>query len=293
MVLQPEVTLFDSVIPMMTWEDRYKYLGVLLGPNPETCLDELASEFRDNVEKLFQSCLADWMKLEAYKVFFMAKLDYALRSTLAHKKWALKLDRFVRSTVKRSLGLPGRVCDAFYVPTVQGGVGLKSIEDDLGNLIITHAVKMLTSPDNFFRVVAIHSLDMTIKKRYGQTNGPEDRWRFLANQLRIAHEGRKGDISMIWSRVRDFVREIGVRLHGGTDQNLSPSSISVGDEALPEHFCKVFLRVLCATRATAWLKSGLHLANRGLMPTPSAKQLTLTIGSETAVSCGIESTDLL
>ena len=189
-VLQSEFTLLDNIIPVMSWEDRYKYLGVLLDPNPETCLDELAAAFRDETEKLFQSCLADWMKLEAFKEFVMPKLDCALRSTLAHKKWATKLDRFVRTTVKRSLGLPGRVCDAFfYVPTVQGGVGLKSIEDDLGNLLITHAVKMLTSPDNFVRGVAVYSLDATVKKQFGQTEGPKDRWRFLANQIRIAHEG--------------------------------------------------------------------------------------------------------
>ena len=74
--------------------------------NPEVCLDKFAAEFRKNMEKLFQSALADWMELEA---FVVPKLDYALCSTLAHKKWK-ELDRFVRRTVKRSLDLPGRVC---------------------------------------------------------------------------------------------------------------------------------------------------------------------------------------
>ena len=57
-------------------------------------------EFRANTEKLFQSGLADWMKLEAFKEFLMPKLDYVLRSTLVHKNWAVNLDRFIRSTVK-------------------------------------------------------------------------------------------------------------------------------------------------------------------------------------------------
>ena len=40
-------------------------------------------------------------------------------------------------------------------------------------------------------------------------------------------------------------------------------------------------------------KSGLSLANRGLMPTRLAGHPSLTIGSGIAVSCGIESTDSL
>ena len=91
----------------MGWEDRYKHLGVLFGPNSEACLDKLAEEFRVNTEKLFKSALADWMKLEAFKEFVVPKLDYVLRSTLAHKKWGKNLDTFVRKTVKQSLSLPG------------------------------------------------------------------------------------------------------------------------------------------------------------------------------------------
>lgn len=177
----------------MGWEDRYKHLGVLLGPNPEACLDKLAEEFRVNTEKLFKSALADWMKLEAFKEFVVPKLDYVLRSTLAHKKWGKNLDTFVRKTVKQSLGLPGRTCDAiFYVPVAQGGLGLRSIVDEIGNMMITHAVKMLTSPDPLVRGVAQHSLECTIRKRFGATEGHEDQWRFLAGQLKSATESRRG-----------------------------------------------------------------------------------------------------
>ena len=63
--------------------------------------DELAEEFRVNTEKLFKSALADWMKLEAFKEFIVPKLDYVLRSTLAHKKLGKNLDMFVRKTVTR------------------------------------------------------------------------------------------------------------------------------------------------------------------------------------------------
>ena len=119
-VLERQFYLGGQAIPAMEWEDRYKHLGVLLGPNPDTCLDKLAADFLQDTQRLFESGLADWMKLEAFKEFVVPKLDYAIRSTLAHKNWALKLDKYVRKMVKQALGLPNRSCDAiFYVPTAK------------------------------------------------------------------------------------------------------------------------------------------------------------------------------
>ena len=138
LVVPSKFRLAGRVIPVMTWDDRYKHLGVLLGPDPEACIGGLTKEFRANTEKLFQCGLADWMKLEAFNEFLMPKLDFVLRSILVHKNWAEKLDRFIRSTVKRSLSLPVSACSAvFYVPSSQGGLGLHSVEDDLGSLMIT------------------------------------------------------------------------------------------------------------------------------------------------------------
>ena len=81
----------------------------------------------------------------------------------------MKLDRFVRTTVKRSLGLPIRITDAFYVPTPKGGLGLRSIEDELGNQMVTQCIKMLSFPDDFVKGIAAASLDATVLKTYGQT----------------------------------------------------------------------------------------------------------------------------
>ena len=264
-VLQQCFTLKGQAIPVMTWEDRYKHLGVLLGPNPDSCLEKLADNFREDTKKLFQSGLADWMKLEAFRDFVMPKLDYAMRSTLAHKNWALKLDKYVRQTVKQALGLPRRTCDAvFYVPAAKGGLGLRSIADELGNLLITQATKMLTSPDPLVRGIATHSLDCTILKRYGNTEGPEDRWRFLSGQLRREDEGRRGDISSVWSRMRSFTTTIEVRLHGGTAESPAPTSVTIGEKDLSRSQLGIaLLRGLRSARGEYWLGRWSGLAEQG------------------------------
>ena len=55
------------------------------------------------------------MNLEAFREFVMPKLDYALRSTLVHRKLARKLDRFTRGVVRGALGLAGRTCESFFM----------------------------------------------------------------------------------------------------------------------------------------------------------------------------------
>ena len=264
-VLERQFHLGGQAIPAMEWEDRYKHLGVLLGPNPDSCLDKLAADFRQDTQRLFESGLADWMKIEAFKEFVVPKLDYAIRSTLAHKNWAVKLDKYVRKTVKQALGLPSRSCDAiFYVPTAKGGLGLRSIADELGNLLITQATKMLTSPDPLVRGIATHSLDCTILKRYGSTEGPEDRWRFLSGQLRREDEGRRGDISSVWSRMRSFATSTGVRLHGGTAESPPPTAVSIGEQELSGRRLRgALLRGLRSARGEYWLGRWTGLAEQG------------------------------
>ena len=168
----------------------------------------------------------------------MPKLDYAFRSTLAHRKWAMKLDRFVRTTVKRLLGLPICATDAFfYVPTSKKGLGLRSIEDELGNQMVTQCIKCCLSLKTMSKGVAAASLDATMLKRYGQAEGPEDRWRFLSAQLKAPQESCKmSDSSMIFGHVRTFAKDQGVRLHGGVGAYKSPERVLVGNESLPVQF---------------------------------------------------------
>ena len=150
-VLPTSFCLDRQTISAMEWEDRCKHLGVLLSPNPEVCPADFTVELKANTEKNFQFGLADWMKLEPFKKFVVPKLDYVLRSTLVHKKWAKELDLFIRRTVKQLPGLPGQTCDfIFCIPTAQGGLGLRSIVDDLDRSMITQAVRMLTSLDLWY-----------------------------------------------------------------------------------------------------------------------------------------------
>ena len=103
---------------------------------------------------------------------------------------------------------------------------------------------MVSSPDNLVNGVAAAFLDATVLKRYRQTEGPKDCWQFLSAQLKTPQESCKGDISVIFSCVRLFSKDLEVHLHGGVGAYKSLESVSVGDKNLPEQFHKVLLHVL-------------------------------------------------
>ena len=130
-------------------------------------------------------------------------------------------------------------------------------------MMITHAVKMLTSPDPLVQGVAQHSPECTIRKKFGETEGHKNQWRFLAGQLKSATESCRGDVSSIWSRLRAFAGETGVRLYGGTSDDPTPTDISIGDRVLYGGFRRVLLRELRTKRGKTWLSKWASLAKQG------------------------------
>lgn len=158
--------------------------------------------------------------------------------------------------------MPGRTCDAiFYVSVAKGGLGLHSIVDEIGNMMITHAVKMFTSPDPLVRGgCGKHPLECTISKRFEGTEGHEDQWQFLANQLKSATESLRGDVCTIWCRLGAFAGETGVCLHGGTSNDPTPTGISIVDHELSGSFRRVLLWELHTKRGKTWLGKWASLA---------------------------------
>ena len=166
-------------------------------------------------------------------------------------------------------GLPVSACSAFfYVPSSRGGLGLRSVEDDLGSLMITQAVKMLTSPDPLVRSVVQHSLTLTVGKRYGDIEGLEDKWRFLASQIRCQREGCRGDVSTIWSRVQNFIADRQIRLHGRMDEDPMPTSISIGTRDFSGNFRKILLQELRKERAHFHHRQWLDAPKQGGLAQP-------------------------
>ena len=103
---------------------------------------------------------------------------------------AQKLGREVGSLYQVNCEVVARLVHEHMQRLLQSGLG--SIEDDLGSLMITQAVKMLTSPDPLVRGMAQHYLTLTIEKRYGDIEGLEDKWAPLGWSDPVSARGLPG-----------------------------------------------------------------------------------------------------
>ena len=92
--------------------------------------------------------------------------------------------------------------------------------------------------------------------------------------MKSATESSKGDVSSIWSRLRGFVGEAVVRLHGGTDDNSPLTGISIGDRELSGGFRKVLLWDYVPQGGRSWHQKWTSLAEQaGFAQTISQTQL--------------------
>ena len=69
-------------LPMMKWEDHYRYLGCEMGRNSHAETKIACNRYQREAEKILMSQLTDWQKLDAIRRFVRLKLEYILRTML-------------------------------------------------------------------------------------------------------------------------------------------------------------------------------------------------------------------
>lgn len=104
------------MVPVMAWEDRYKYLGVKAGANSTPDMAKQGDDFIKDMEVITRSDLTDWQKLDAIHRFAKPRLVYSMQNQLPSLGWARSLDVKVRSLVKPTLSSLGGQRMPSYTP---------------------------------------------------------------------------------------------------------------------------------------------------------------------------------
>ena len=172
--------LGPTVVPVMKWEDRYKYLGIRTGAGHSSVLEGLGREYASDVGAIMKSDLTDWQKIDAIHRFAKPRLVYALQNQLPSIGWARALDKKLKALVKSALKLPRRTTDVFlFAPWRAGGLGLPRLEDEIHIYGVSTAYRLLClSEDPTVVDVAQAALGVTAKKRSKGMTTPQD---FLDN----------------------------------------------------------------------------------------------------------------
>eukprot|EP00731_Ephydatia_muelleri_P013765 Em0007g1075a len=199
--------LDTELIPALSWEERYRYLGCPTGAyrTHTSVLDELRENLLKDCGTVFASELAEWQKLDAYRRFLFPRLNFALKVVFPGATWCRKLDTAIRAVIKRGLHLPPRTCTQYlYLSQALGGMGISSVEDESHVARSAQAFKFLSdSRDVRVRNVAIDQLVATVAKRapYLDPTDPDHLERWLATTASPL-EGKAGDLQSLWSSVR-------------------------------------------------------------------------------------------
>ena len=199
--------LGTEAIPALSWEERYRYLGCPVGAyrTPAKILDDLREGLIKDCGTVFNSELAEWQKLDAYRRFLFPRLSFVLKVVFTGAIWCRKLDTAIRVVIKRGLHLPPRTCTQYlYLSQALGGMGIPSVEDESHVARSAQAFKFLSDTrDVRVRNVAINQLVAAVAKRapYLDPTDPSHLERWLSTSAGPL-EGRAGDLQSLWSAVR-------------------------------------------------------------------------------------------
>ena len=140
-------------IPVLLKEESYRYLGVPIGLLYDASdMNTITNKLIKDLEKIRDSLLAPWQKLDAVRTFIQPCITYALRTCPVSRE-SLKTYRSKLIDVLRSIcNLPKRATTHyFFAARSVGGLGLQDPFDERHVQSVVHAVKILSAPDPFIK----------------------------------------------------------------------------------------------------------------------------------------------
>ena len=252
--------LGQDPIPALKWEDRYKYLGIQTGRERLRSMDELETSIVSDAEKILNSALTDWQKIDAINTFVLTKASYFLCTYVLNRTWATKIDAKIRRLVKKATKLPKRTISAFFhASRDHAGLGLVSLVDSMDTAQVTRVLRCLSSPDQLVQNVAWSQLSsvtrIRLKKKELETTDYEN----LLNNPPLPQEATVRDVRSLWTTVRKSLKRLSCSIHfQGSDVHLEHQ----GDSAKADQR-KAVTNLLKKARNQLWLGQLLKSKDQG------------------------------
>ena len=190
------------------------YLGTPIGSK---LMFRPANQLVPHLDKVADSLLAPWQKLEVFRSHLLPSLSHHLASGRVLKDALNKLDTECRKFLGHVAGVPSRATvPFFYADRKVGGLGTFRLGDDADIWTIARATQLLTSKDLTVRSIFRSQLDETIQR--GLNNnvpGAIPRTDFLSGvsdggMYRVRYGTNR--VTNLWQLARRAARRLGVRI---------------------------------------------------------------------------------
>jgi len=215
------LTVNGMPIHCLSPEEHEIYLGTPIGAKlrfrPPT-------ELIENLDKVSNSLLAPWQKLEVFRSHLLPSLSHHLSTGRVLKDELTKLDTECRKFLGHICNVPNQTVKSFfYADRRVGGLGTCSLSDDADIWTIARAVQLLSSKDDVVRGMSWCQLRDTIRRGFRDN---EDNPLPLSTYLSGSNEdglyrlryGSGG--SNLWSLARAAARRQNVRIDVSGDESI-------------------------------------------------------------------------
>lgn len=232
-VEQHEFRVQDHVIPSLTRQETYRYLGVPIGlVQSVEDLDTILPQLIEDLDAIRSSLLAPWQKLDAIRVFIQPCLTYALRAGDPHKKDLTSYRRALVTTVRDICNLPTRSTQAYlFAHKSAGGLALQDPWQEVDIQTVVQAVRMLSSNDPLVTSVAHAELKSIVRR--STSSQPSNN--LISKYLSGARDGPLAKLnyakSSLWSRCRLACHRLGITFRYTEN---APPTVTVDDTALAQ-----------------------------------------------------------
>ena len=143
----PVITINGDLVPSVSLEETYKYLGVKLGAGTLNHKDILES-LKVKIERVDKSCLKPQQRMLAMRQHIIPSLYHVLIFSKASKKSLLTFDRNIRFFVKKWCHLPKDTLNAFIHAEIKdGGLGIPNLGLRIPRMTMQRHMRLSASLD--------------------------------------------------------------------------------------------------------------------------------------------------
>lgn len=123
---------------------------------------------------ILESLLAPWQKLHALRTFTIPPLNFNLIIARIRKTALESLDKTIKSGCKKVINLPTRAsAELVYLPPSSEGAGLTPLADLSDLAAVSHAFRLLASPDPRVVHLALEGVAASAGQRSAEQAGKE------------------------------------------------------------------------------------------------------------------------
>lgn len=206
----------DREIPFLSKDESFRYLGVPIGLLYDANdMTDITDKLIKDLEKIRDSLLTPWQKLDSIRTFIQPCLTYALRACPVTRKSLVKYRQKLVDVLRSICNLPKRstVC-YFFADKSVGGLGLQDPYDERLLQKVVHTIKILSSKDPLIKNIAHGQLKSVVYRCFHRNPTDKEIDDFLSgsSEGELKNHQKANNGNTLWSQCRKATRSLKVNI---------------------------------------------------------------------------------